>query len=539
MATLPFNVELMKLNPERLRMLTPVESLDRFDGNTDNFHDQGLFSVPIFGKVGSEQRDRRFSYINIKTEVFHPVVYTRLGRLKGLYKSILSGKTYAQWSEELKDFVPSTPMDGETGFSFFIKHWQDIEFKDTKSVERQQRIELIQKYKDRSMVSEILVMPAGLRDLRVDENGRQDEDEINEHYRRVLSIANTIQSKSRDPNSPILDRARHNLQMAFNEIYETLERMLRGKKGFIQNKWGSRRISYGTRNVISSMDTSVEELGKPNSPKFDDSVVGLYQVVKAVEPLTVNFLLTGYLSGIFGGSDARVPLIDKKTLKSEYVELDSETLDRWSTPDGIVKIINSYSKPAGRSIPIDIAGRWLGLIYIGPDKTFRLMRSIDELPDDRSVDHVHPINLCQLLYLSGYKQWNKLRGFVTRYPVTSQESIYPTSVYVKTTTPGEMRWELGPDWQLLSNDDVALEFPKQGVESYFESLAPHSGRLTPLGADFDGDTCSLEVVMSDEATAEIDKLLSQRQAFVNPKGGLVASAGIDTVNLVLKNMTGE
>lgn len=535
---LPFNVELLDLTPDKLRMLTPVTSLDPFDGGTDNFHDEGLFSIPIFGKIGSDERDLRFSYIDIKTTIFHPIIYTRLSRLKGLYKSILSGKTHAVWDAQRKDFMPSTPLEGRTGYAFFIEHWKDIDFKETKSVERQQRIELINKYKNRAMTSTILVLPAGLRDLRISESGRQDEDEINGMYRRVLSIANTIHKRSTDENSPTLDKARHNLQMAFNEIYETIEKMLRGKKGFIQNKWGSRRIFNGTRNVISSMDTSVSELGRPNSPKFDDTVVGLYQTLKSALPLAKHLILTGYLSKVFGGGDARVTLIDKETLKPEYVELSPEVIDRWSTPDGIGKIIDSYLKLEIRLRPIEIEGRYLGLIYIGPDRTFRIFFDIDELPEHLSREHVHPLNLCQLLYLSGYRQWYDLRAFVTRYPVTGVESIYPTSIYVKTTTTGEMRWELDHNWERMGDEYAAYEFPKPGVESHMESMSPHSSRLAGLVADFDGDTCSLDIVYSDEAKAEIDQMLNQRQGFISPKGGLVASADVDTIALVLKNMTG-
>ena len=480
---LPFNVELLELTADKLKRLQPVTSLDRLDGSTDNFHDDGLFSIPIFGRVGSDDRYKNFSYINIKTKVFHPVVFNRLARLKGLYRSIMSGKTHALWDEEKKDFIPSTPLEGETGFSFFVKHWEDIEFKPTKSVERKQRIELIEKYKDRSMVNAILVMPAGLRDLRVDENGRQDEDDINNLYRKVLSVSNTIRSNSFDDNDPSLNRARHNLQNAFNEIYETLERMLTGKKGFIQSKWGSRRVFYGTRNVISSMDTSVEELGEPNAPGFDDTVVGLYQMAKSTLPVTKQMLLSGYLANVFAQGDAHVPLINKETLKPELTALDSQTMDLWSTPEGVGQFINSYAKTDGRTTPIEIDGRYLGLLYIGPDRTFRFMRSIDELPEDRKEEDVVPIAPIHLLYLSGYRRWNTFRAYITRYPITSQFSIYPSGIYVKTTNPGEMRWELDEDWSVKGDEYVALEFPKPGVESYYESMAPHASMLTPLGAD--------------------------------------------------------
>jgi hypothetical protein len=56
---------------------------------------------------------------------------------------------------------------------------------------------------------------------------------------------------------------------------------------------------------------------------------------------------------------------------------------------------------------------------------------------------------------------------------------------------------------------------------------------------FDGDTASCNVVYSDEALAEINKFLTKKEAFLDPRGGLRASTGIDTVALVLRSMTGD
>ena len=66
--------------------------------------------------------------------------------------------------------------------------------------------------------------------------------------------------------------------MSFNQIFDYFQTILSGKHGFLQSKWGSRRIFNGTRNVIFAMDPSVENLGFPNQPKSTDTVVGMYQL---------------------------------------------------------------------------------------------------------------------------------------------------------------------------------------------------------------------------------------------------------------------
>ncbi len=125
---LPFNVEILNLDKERLRNIRPVSSTDimessgqrlgprellnskdlSWDGDnrlSSNFHDDGLFSIAIFGRVGEDDRDKRFSYIDIKTRVFHPLIHKALVKLKGLYKDIMTGKAYAVWDDEEKDLV--------------------------------------------------------------------------------------------------------------------------------------------------------------------------------------------------------------------------------------------------------------------------------------------------------------------------------------------------------------------------------------------------------------------------------------------------
>jgi len=55
---------------------------------------------------------------------------------------------------------------------------------------------------------------------------------------------------------------------------------------------------------------------------------------------------------------------------------------------------------------------------------------------------------------------------------------------------------------------------------------------------FDGDTASFNAVYTDEAVKEVQEYLNSKAAYVDPRGGLKASANVATVALVLRNMTG-
>jgi hypothetical protein len=543
---LPFNVQLMKLDKSRLAAMKPVTSLDYFETVNGDLHEDGLFSISIFGRIGDELRDKRFSFIDVRVQIFHPIIYTRLVKLKNLYRGILAGTEYAEWDDELKDFVASTEIKGKTGYAFFISYWDKIEFSRNRSGIRDARISLIEKYRSMALTDKVLVLPAGLRDIEVDENGQTKEHEINAIYRRLLGISKTIAPSDHNNTSTTLNLPRHLIQMAFNDVYDTIERMLVGKKGLVQNRWSSRRIFHGTRNVISAMDTSTPYLGGKNSPRFTDTVLGMYQTAKAYLPVTIHSLNTGYLEQIFNVGVGQARLIDKQTFKGEIVTLPTDVYDRWTTSEGLEKVITSLAVVEQRHIPIELADRYLALVYVGPDaanpesplKVFKVFHDIDELPEGFDRAHVRPINLIELIYLSGYKHWNSRTGFVTRYPVTGVDSCYATTLYVKTTMVGEMRRELGPDWQPLDETHDALEFPVYQPLTYLDSQVIPSARLKGLGADFDGDTACFNGLMSEEANDEVLKFLTTRAAYIDPHNELRASANVPTVALVLLNMTG-
>lgn len=537
---LPFNITLFQPTPAQLRTIRPVTTLDIFDGPGGNFHDDGLFSTVTFGRLGDPLRDRRFGYIHLRIPVFHPVVYTRLVRLKGLYRGILAGTEYATWDSTLKDFVKSNELEGRTGYSFFVQYWNELTPAKTGSDIRDLRIALIDKYRDAALLTDLLVLPAGLRDVEIGGDGRATMDEVNELYQSVLMLVRNFPERLTQADTTIYDRTRYTLTMKIVEIYEHFERLISGKNGFIQSKYASRRVFNGTRNVISSLDTSAVDLDAPNRPKANDTVIGLYQASKALLPKVVYGLKTGIIGEIFNTASNNIELVNPKTLQLEWTEVSSETMDRWSTPEGLEKIVNELSIVEKRDRPVMIEDRYLALVYVDDKANYRVFRDLREFPSEFNRSFVRPITYVELIYLSALSSWYSNTALVTRFPVENAMSSYPTSLYVKTTVQGELRYELDGDWNRKGDEYRALEYPiiKDGVvTNYHDSTSVNPSRLSSLGADFDGDTVSLTATYSKEANEEAKRYFKSRAFYVRPAGGLNFSADIHTVGLVLGFMT--
>lgn len=479
---IPFNVSILDLTPKKLFGLRPTTSLDIFDGATGNLHDDGLFSISTFGKPGEERRDLRFSYIDIHIPIFHPIIYFALVDIKGLYGKIMDGTEYAIWNPVLKDFERSNQIDGQTGYHFFYSHWEDIQFPPKTSDLRIDQIKMIDKYKEVATTNKIVIIPAGIRDVEISEDGRVRKDEINDIYTTLISISNTISEVAVKTSPEILNIARSKLQNNFNNLYVTIENMIKGKKKLFLNKWASRRIQNGTRNVITAMKLSNPVLGAPGSIGFNNTVVGLYQAMKAALPITRYQLRNGYLSSIFISPDQPVGLVNKQTLQRESKYIDVRNFDRWTTDEGLDKLITTFAEESTRHNQIEVEGCYLALIYKGPDNTYKLFQDIDELPSHLSREDVSPVTWAELFYISVEKELNTLPAFVSRYPITGVGSIYPSITYIKTTVKSEHRLPLGDHWEPEDVSKTHYQFPVRG-SAFVNALSPHSSMLKNLGAD--------------------------------------------------------
>lgn len=534
----PFNISLLHLSSERIKNVKQVKALDIFDGATTNFHPEGLFSTEIFGRVGDERRSLIFGYIDIKAPIFHPLIFMAFTKLKRVYGEIMGSRAWALWDDSKKDFIKAKPSEGaRTGYAFFLEHWRDIVFEESGSNIRTEYIKLIEKSKDIALTRYIVTMPAGLRDIEIDELNRKSEDEINTLYRKFIALSNVIIESSLVLNPEVIDKPRYDMQLNFASLYDMIEAMIAGKKKLFLGKVASRSIFNGTRNVITAMNTSVPILGKKGSIGFNSTIIGLYQYLQATLPVSCA-QIASFLSAMFPDVNSPANLVDPKTWQPREVFLHVRYYDKWATTEGIEKIISSFKEEEIRKSPLMVDGYYLGLLYLGPDGTFKVFNDITQLPPARSREHVRPLTLTDIFFLSVYKHFAKYPLYVTRYPVTGVGSIYPSKTHLRVTVDYEERRMLDDTWIDSGEDNVAYEFPI--LESAFtNAMTPHTSHIARMGADFDGDTASGNCAYSDEAIAEAKKFFTRRKAYIGTNGKLLYSCAVDTIELVLHSMTGD
>lgn len=476
--SVPFNLALLLPTLVDFKMIRPVKTLDIFDGGTKQFHADGLFSIETFGKIGDAKRSANYSYIDFKIPVFHPIIYNIFSKLKRLYPEIITGKSYAVWDKVEKDFVKSNQLDGQTGFYFFEQHWKDIDFKESNSDTRSDNIKLIKKSQDNALCSVLVVMPAGLRDYEIKDNGQEEEEEINVLYRKMLSLSNSISVNSFKLSPELYNQSRVNIQLTFVDVYDLIMNSIKGKKKLYMGKWATRAIHDSTRNVITTTNAVINKLGDEGNPGFNSTIVGLFQMVKSLAPI-MRFRVKEFLSKNFSDPKLPVNVVDNKTLSAKQITVHPKEYDLWMTDEGLDKIFNTFAVEGIRNEPITIGGEYAALIY--QDKLcYKVFYDIVEIKDkgyDRQ--YVRPLRLSDLLYLVLYKDVGKFPLLSTRYPITGFGSIYPSVPYLKTTSDALKLIALSDDW--TPTKDFAPEFP--GVGSWFNSMSPPPSRLKRAGAD--------------------------------------------------------
>lgn len=385
----PFNISI--IDPDEYiprKGLLPVTDHAIFELNTRRFHPEGFFSEAIFGQIGSRDRLVKKGYINLRTEIINPHLFRQLVTLKGYYQDILASKVYAYYDPELKDLVKTTRDDpkGRTGFAFFLESLPLLEFQQTSSTKRKDKIALLLKYEDRILIDKLVVIPAGLRDVKVDA-GRVAPEEINKLYFALLSLTQALpDGLSKDP---IYDAIRYKIQMQVQEIYVYIANLIDGKGGFASAKYAARAVAYGNRNVITAAPlTRVMSPQAPNMFHVDEVQVPLFQALKGSVPLLVHTLKTVFFDQVFANQTNTISLINAETFQLEYAEVPTSTIQKFTTSDGINDLINNFRNVEIQKDPVYVESEdkkkyCVYLIYDNNDEIFTF-RNIEDFTHSRT-----------------------------------------------------------------------------------------------------------------------------------------------------------
>lgn len=337
----PFNIRI--LDPDTYipnRNILPVTSHAIYESSSNRLHPDGFFSEVIFGQIGSKERLVKHGYLDLHTKVITPHLYKVITTLKAYYKDIMAGKVYAIYDNKEKELIRvSQDTEGaETGYSFFIKYLPKIEFKKNNSTIRNDKIDLLTKYKDLLLMNKMIILPAGLRDLR-ETHGKVTTEDINKLYYNLLSLTQVLPDQETDDK--LYDGIRFQIQTKVLQIYNYIMDLMDGKGGFAQSKYAARAIALSSRNVITAPAiTRTDRSDAANMFSIGEVQVPVFQAMKCSVPLMAFQFNSIFFQYSFNSQSTSVTVVDKNTLEIQYCDVDLNELKKFTTTDGIESIIN-------------------------------------------------------------------------------------------------------------------------------------------------------------------------------------------------------
>ena len=524
----PLNIRLMDGSRNNVKNLRPVTSTRIHTSSSTDMDPEGLFSQDIFGRVGDPKRMKTLSFIDLHTKVMHPLVWRNIERVSNWYTEIFLGRRYATYDTKLNQFIPSNATEGETGPTFFLKHLKDIKFVRNQSRQRDLRVDVIEKYRETAIYDYVLVLPAGHRDLEEGRGGNMVCDDINDSYRALIGHSKNIDKV--DKENPFNHRTQALMQQQFNSIFEQIFTFLKGKGGFTASKWTKRKVEHGTRTIFSAMRLTNKDIAGPQRVTINDLHVGLAQTMRGTLPLTINKIATRFANHVFN-SDGTANLIDKKTLRRKVIPVDAKWKELYTTETGVLSLIKEFKVDDYKFNSAEIQGLPALLIYRNSE-SFMIKGDIEEFPEHLRKE-VRPITKFELYYYLLHDIDKETAVWSTRYPFATEDSMFPAIPYVKTTIVGDALYEM--DNLGNKTDKVYREFPILGGAA-MATASPHPNRLKKQGADHDGDTMSLEFVMTWDAVQEVINYLKNPINMIS-RGSFIALFSSDIASWSMKAYT--
>lgn len=536
---LPVNLDLLVVTEQDKMRIGEITDMQIFD-NTNNFHPNGLFSTTLFGNIGTEFRGRTFGYIDLKTEILHPLVYFAVISLKAFYKQIIDGVVLAEWDAKTKSFIKSNSDEARTGYTFFFEHIDELVFEKNESEKRSFLIDLFVKTvkEGKHKLRYTLVLPAGIRDYSVDDNGKPQEDEINKYYRKMLFQSSIIDPMISKKSPEVYDGTRASIQKVALELFDYIKGLLEGKHKLILGMWLTRKIFNSTRNVLSNPIERANNINDVNRLGYNESYIGIHQFLRTIAPKTLYEIKNKYIKEIFIENNSFAYLTNVKTLRREEVMNThiQKDYDMWTSADGLEKVIANFANFDMRHLPITLnkGKHYLGLIY-NDGKYFKFIQDVNSLPEGFDQSKVSPVTLAEFLYMSIFSLSGKYPALITRYPITGYGSIYPCILKLKTTNTYESLEELNDDWQ--PSGEIASCFPIRGKD-FFNTIAANISHYQAMGADVDGDALSIIGLTTDESIMEVNDYLTKKEYYISPDNKFYFSLGNDTLDAILSYITG-
>jgi DNA-directed RNA polymerase beta' subunit len=481
----------------------------------------GLFSYELFGSTDLERKNI-FGYVELFDNYIHPIIFSMMTSRMGSFRQILTGEKYAVIVDKKIKIVDEDFPGAESGLDFFYDHFEEIKWIDefeeaeTESIDRKKRLKFLESLtKDEFFVRKWLIIPPFYRAVNTED--RTMGDNINKLYTELISRTNSMDIGA--GFGMFGAQSKYRIQQLLLEIYLETIRPIKGKNSLVRKHLLGKTIDYTSSNVITSPEISKAERPEDLPVKFGYGAFPLATIISLFHPFFVNVLtdtLTDFVGLISDVYSKEITRIDKGQYSTDVVEklvkmfIKSET-ERFNP------ILIHYVNTAGEKIQREFI--------------ITEYRSKADLDSDNGIDR--PLTLTDIFYLAAIEITEDKHVYVTRYPVTNFQNIYPSKINILTTSKTrDVYIRIGDNIEFMKQYPC-IKFdgdPKPSPKThygFYNVLIPGNIYLKALGGDYDGDMLYLKGLFTKEANAEAERLIYSKSNILNASGG--GSRGITKI----------
>ena len=464
----------------------------------------------------------------------HPLLYKTWCRLDANVKNVICETENYSFDQEKGKFVPDEK--GKTGLKYLKEVLMTKKLKRTDSAKRNKKIEFIEKYKDKLFIKNLIIIPAGFRDVDTEAKGRVGVGEINKIYNSVLRDANALR-ESEEYGLTLNGSLRYRIQESIMKIYnwfifgrdpisgkEAQASGLSRKLGLIRRAGMKKSFDWGSRLVICTQDLRKE--------KLSDIDIGIDEIGVPIAALCANLFpfMLFHIRRMFENNLSDVEYImsvDSRTGKKQQVHIDDWQMvysdERIKTELGrfmhgmanrfiaIEAPILDKSKLKGFTPYLTFKG------YNVPDE-----KAAEDLINETTPRETYPLNSrpltwCDLIFQAAMECASDKMALVTRFPMDSYWNQFPARIKVISTiktVPMVVNNHFYANYPKIELRDIN----KNSSNMFIDVALPNNVRLDSIGGDFDGDTISVKIPYSIEANEELAQTLKTKKHYISLGG---------------------
>lgn len=471
--------------------------------NNKTFHPEGILSNEIFGISKSDRRGQ-FGYIDLVQPFLHPHVYEKV--LKRTFLAITEIVT-GQKKYIIQDGKLIQNENGWTGLQELYNNWNKIDWSKLGS-SNERNISLLQNCpRELVFITKFLLIPPAYRDIMINADGVSDStSEINSIYTKIINAVDLLKSGGLFAKIQYTTQAK--VQELLSEIYEFFKKTISKKTGLIRNFLLGKNTTYASRVVLSAP--------QHNNNRYEDAMLSIDSTLTPISvccscyyPFIVSWVKNAFSKNIL--SDL---------MNSTFTDAERNT---WEIKDPEVQFNEKFVK------------KLVNNFMINPDERFNQLKVVlknkkgEEIEKglilqgkkilENNVEEVlrRPMTVTDLLYLACVDIAEKRYIYISRYPIGIDKSLRFFKCVVNSTINKIHLVYNGKHYRFYP--DIDLNTPKDRIGIQFVDTQIYSNpHQKIMSGDYDGDQVQVKTFWSDEANAEVEKLMNSKMTCIDAEG---------------------